>query len=283
MVGRELRRGAPARPATPPARWCWRSRAGAGPPRARGWRRGRRRRRFDVRAGEILGIAGLLGAGRTEIARDARSASAAGERAGEIRLGGEPVGDRARRRTRCGAGIALVTEDRKRDGLVLDAADRRANIALPLLGPAGRGSAWCAPAREAALARDDGRSGSAIRCTRHRAGGRGTLSGGNQQKVVHRQVAGDGPARAAARRADARHRRRRQARDLRADRRAGARRGSAIVLVSSELPELLRLADRILVMCEGGQTGHARARRGDAGADHAACGAGRRRARASAA
>ena len=61
-----------------------------------------------------------------------------------------------------------------------------------------------------------------------------------------------------------------------------AREGLAIVVVSSELPELLLLADRILVMSEGRQTRHARACRGQRGAHHAACRAAPQRGRAAA-
>ena len=76
------------------------------------------------------------------------------------------------------------------------------------------------------------------------------LSGGNQQKVVFAQVAADRAALAAARRADARRRRRRQGRDPPSAARL-ADEGLGVLVASSELPELLGLCDRIVVMHAG--------------------------------
>jgi ribose transport system ATP-binding protein len=203
---------------------------------------------FELHAGEVLGIGGLLGSGRTEILETIFGV-AEGERAGTVRLDGEPVtidGPEAAK----GLGLAFVTEDRKRTGLVVD-FPIRANTALPSQDRLARFGIARA-GREAALARD-AIARLAIRCAgpEHAVVG---LSGGNQQKVVLGKWLGTGP------------------RVLLLDEPTrgidvGAKQevyelvgrlkaaGLAILLVSSELPELLRLADRVLVMCEGRPTG----------------------------
>ena len=202
---------------------------------------------FSVVAGEVFGIAGLLGAGRTETL-EVLFGLHAGTSGGEIRIEGEtvrllnPVDAKA-------AGIALVTEDRKRDGLVLGAGiDRNAELAV-LRTIAAFG-----------LVSSNGELELAERTIKNLAiqasGPRqpaGTLSGGNQQKLVigkwlltqPRVLLLDEPTRGI---------------DVGAKaeiyRLIGtlAEQGLAIVLVSSELPELTLLSDRILVLCEGRPT-----------------------------
>ena len=203
---------------------------------------------FAVRHGEVLGIGGLLGAGRTEILETIFGV-ADGERSGSVRIEGAPVTITSPETAKA-LGMAFVTEDRKRTGLVLD-FPIRANTALPSQGRLAR-FGLTNFARETALARET-IARLNIRCTgpEQLAGG---LSGGNQQKVVlgkwlataPRVLLLDEPTRGID---------------------VGAKQevyglierlkeaGVAIVLVSSELPELLRLADRILVMCEGRPTG----------------------------
>ena len=221
---------------------------------------------FDLAAGEILGIGGLLGSGRTEIL-ETIFGSANGQRRRR---------DPARRRARRHPLAARRAPARPRAGhrgpqdarACISRASITDNVALPLVGRLAR-FGLRSFAGEAALARD------AVERARHplrqHRPGRRHAVGRQPAEGGDRQMAGDQAARAAARRADARHRCRRQARDLRPDLPAGARRGLAIVVVSSELPELLLLADRILVMSEGRQTRHARARRRQRGAHHAAC------------
>ena len=126
MVGRDLkslyirRRGAPGRPVCEVAGL----RTTAHPDQARRPRR--------CCAGEILGMAGLVGAGRTELAlRIFGIDRIAG---GAIRLDGEPVRDRARRATPSIAASILVPEDRKRSGLVLEHVGPRQHLAAE---PAG--------------------------------------------------------------------------------------------------------------------------------------------------
>ena len=251
MVGRELAR------AEHPA-----GRGGAGgrpvlsvrdlsldvPGRRGGWRRVLDGVDFDLHAGEILGIAGLLGAGRSEIL-ETIFGSARGRRGGTIRIDGRPVAiddPQAAKRH----GLALVTEDRKATGLLLGASIRD-NLALPSLSVLAR-LGLRRFGREAELARGTvARLG--VRCTGPLQPA-GRLSGGNQQKVVigkwlataPRVLLLDEPTRGI---------------DVGAKKEiydlvfALADQGIAILLVSSELPELLLLADRIMVMCEGRQTG----------------------------
>jgi ribose transport system ATP-binding protein len=218
------------------------------PGRRGGWRRVLDGVGFDLHRGEILGIGGLLGAGRTEIL-ETIFGSARGRRGGTIHIDGtaatiaDPIA--AKRH-----GLALVTEDRKATGLLLGASIRD-NLALPSLPRLSR-LGLRRFGREAALARGTiGRLG--VRCTGPQQPA-GRLSGGNQQKVVigkwlataPRVLLLDEPTRGI---------------DIGAKKEiydlvfALADQGIAILLVSSELPELLLLADRILVMCESRQTG----------------------------
>ncbi len=215
----------------------------------RGWRQVLRGVSFDLHAGEILGIGGLLGAGRTEIL-ETIFGSAVGRSSGEIRLDGNPVRIASPRDSR-GLGIALVTEDRKGQGLHLGASITD-NVALPLVGRLAS-FGLRSFAGEAALANEAVRS-LGIRCSGIEQAA-GTLSGGNQQKVVigkwlatrPRVLLLDEPTRGI---------------DVGAKReiydlvfRLAREDDLAIVVVSSELPELLLLSDRILVMCEGEQRG----------------------------
>ena len=100
------------------------------PGRRGGWRRVLDGVGFDLQPGEILGIAGLLGAGRTEIL-ETIFGSARGRRGGSVRIDGAPVAidDPAAAKRH---GLALVTEDRKVTGLLLGASIRD-NLALPSL------------------------------------------------------------------------------------------------------------------------------------------------------
>ena len=202
---------------------------------------------FDLCAGEILGIAGLLGSGRTEIL-ETIFGSTAGEAAGTIGIDGETVDIRSPRDARR-LGIALVTEDRKTQGLHLQSSITD-NITLPLTGRLARFGLRSFGAEER-LTRDAVKS-LGVRCE-NIAQAAGTLSGGNQQKVVigkwlatgPRVLLLDEPTRGIDVGA------KREIYDLIFEL---ARRRLAIVVVSSELPELLLLADRILVMAEGRQT-----------------------------
>ncbi|UVC16074.1 sugar ABC transporter ATP-binding protein [Mesorhizobium onobrychidis] len=217
-------------------------------PDRHGWRTALDGVGFDLAAGEILGIGGLLGSGRTEIL-ETIFGSSGGRAGGEIRLDGEPVEIRSPRDARR-LGIAMVTEDRKTQGLHLQASITD-NVALPLVGALARFGLR-------SLAGEQGLARHAVKALGIRCGTieqpAGTLSGGNQQKVVigkwlatrPRVLLLDEPTRGI---------------DVGAKREIYdlifklARDGLAIAVISSELPELLHLSDRILVMADGRQTG----------------------------
>ncbi|TGP51540.1 sugar ABC transporter ATP-binding protein [bacterium M00.F.Ca.ET.159.01.1.1] len=217
-------------------------------PDRHGWRTVIENVSFDLSAGEILGIGGLLGSGRTEIL-EAIFGSSDGRTGGEIKLDGTPVEIGSPRDARR-LGIALVTEDRKTQGLHLKASITD-NVALPLVGALAR-FGLRSRAAEQGLARE-AVSALGIRCESIEQAA-GTLSGGNQQKVVigkwlatrPRVLLLDEPTRGIDVGA------KREIYDL-IFKLAGD--GLAIAVISSELPELLHLADRILVMAEGRQRG----------------------------
>ncbi|MFQ6549448.1 sugar ABC transporter ATP-binding protein [Aestuariibius sp. 2305UL40-4] len=212
---------------------------------ARGLSRGRAVRGADLtlHTGEVLGIAGLMGAGRTELAR--LIAGIDRPDAGEMRLFGEPYapGDIRQALAR---GVAYVSEDRKGLGLVLplSVAD---NIALPSLDTLAT-KGIVPPRRIVAFARDwmdrlgvKAASGSvAVE----------TLSGGNQQKVAlakwlairPRVILLDEPTRGVDVGAKA---------EIYALIRQLTEDGTAILAISSELPELLQISDRIAVIAHG--------------------------------
>jgi len=219
--------------------------AGAEALRVTGLSRGRVLRdiSFSLRRGEVLGIAGLVGSGRTEVAR----AIVGLDRfeAGTIHLEGRPTVIRSPSRA-VSLGISLVPEDRKAEGLV-SVLSIRANAALSVLPRMTRfGFIRFGRLREKidALAKT-----MAIKAPRLDAVVSG-LSGGNQQKVVLAKCLAtdckvlilDEPTRGV---------------DVGAkveiyrliDRLV--RGGMAILLISSELPEILTLSDRILVMSQG--------------------------------
>ena len=198
---------------------------------------------FDVRRGEIVGMAGLVGAGRSETARAIFGADP--HHAGEILLDGHTVrfaspGDAL------AAGIAMCAEDRKRLALFMDNAVRwNISIArLPAISPAG----FVHRRRERVLAQGF------VERLRVRTPDLSTpvrqLSGGNQQKtVLARWLATepkllilDEPTHGVDVGAKA---------EIYALIRGLAAQGIAILLISSELPEILDLSDRIVVMREG--------------------------------
>lgn len=203
---------------------------------------------FDVRAGEVFGIAGLLGSGRTEILETIFAAS---DRlsGGSVRVAGREVAIRDPRAAKA-LGFAFVPEDRKSKGLLIDMSIS-ANVVLPSLETLSRFSIRTR-GRESRTARE------AIEALRIRCAGPGqaakSLSGGNQQKVVMakwlatrpRILLLDEPTRGIDVGA------KQEIYDLVFEL---AAEGLAIVVVSSELPEVLALADRILVMCEGRSAG----------------------------
>jgi len=198
---------------------------------------------FSVRAGEIVGMAGLVGAGRTEIARVLFGIDRADT--GEVRLGGKPVAIHSASDA-LSAGIAYVPEDRHQDGLVLDFSIAE-NVTLPIL-PRLFPRLFVHGSVERALT-DRYAKQFSVRAT-------GVdqevsaLSGGNQQKVVlakwlatdPRVLILDEPTRGIDIGAKV------EVHRLIAELAAG---GLGIILISSDLPEVLAMSDRILVMHEG--------------------------------
>ena len=200
---------------------------------------------LTLRRGEIVGLAGLVGAGRTEVAR--ALAGIEPWDSGTVMLEGAPYRPRSPRDA-IARRLAYLPEDRQRDGLVLGMRVRE-NITLPTLHRFARRGAIAmnaerAAAREAAVAVDVRPTPPDVeRDTLH-------LSGGNQQKVVLAKwllanadvVIFDEPTRGVDVGAKT---------ELHRQIRAQADGGKAVLLVSSELPELLALADRIVVMRGG--------------------------------
>lgn len=196
---------------------------------------------FEVWSGEIVGLAGLIGAGRTEMGRTLFGAEPAQH--GTILLDGQPVSPRTPREA-IRAGIAYVSEDRKTQGLFL-----RHSVRDNLVGPqlerfSGRGG----------FVRDREIDAYAVACRQrsnivatdvHQSVGR--LSGGNQQKVLlaawmglePRVLIADEPTRGVD--VGARL-------EIYAQLRKLAARGAAVLLISSDLQEILGLSDRVLVM-----------------------------------
>jgi len=198
---------------------------------------------LSVRRGEILGLAGLVGSGRTELARAVFGVDPL--LGGAVRLAGEPVSI-ALPRDAIDRGIYLVPEDRKRAGLLVELTVAE-NISLPDLRTHAR-AAIVRPAAEAANAERQRRRLNIK--TPSVANAAAALSGGNQQKVVlakwlsmrPRVMIFDEPTRGI---------------DVGAKNeiyelmRALADGGVAILMISSDMEEVIGVSDRIAVMCEG--------------------------------
>ncbi|MEZ5707073.1 MAG: sugar ABC transporter ATP-binding protein [Burkholderiaceae bacterium] len=205
-----------------------------------------------LHGGEIMGLAGLVGSGRTELVRLLFGADRADR--GEVRLYEQGASEPTHRKPRgwrspmhaIRAGVGLVTEDRKSQGLLL-AQSIRVNTTLSDLTPLSRWG-WLLRAKETRVARRW------IEALRVRCQGPeqsvGTLSGGNQQKVVfsrwlHREcnvLLLDEPTRGVDVGARA---------DLYAELDRMTEAGKALLMVSSDLRELMAVCDRIGVMNQG--------------------------------
>ena len=201
---------------------------------------------FAVHAGEVLGLAGLMGAGRTEIARAIYGLDPI--HTGEIHLKGQPVTIKSPRDA-IRFGIGYLSEDRKQLGLI-PALSVKYNITLGSLSTFADGG-FIRRQRESAAAVD------VMADLRIKAAGPDQpvvyLSGGNQQKVVIGKVLQANPAVVIldepTRGIDvgAKSEIYKLIHQLKAS-------GIAILLISSELPELLGLSDRVLVLAKGKQT-----------------------------
>ena len=203
---------------------------------------------FTVRAGEVVGLAGLVGAGRTELVESLFGIRPLQK--GSLRLQGREL-RRAGIPARIQAGLGLVPEDRQFSGLVFT-LPLRENVSLPEVATGRLGRFRIARRRESEAAR------TAMAAMRIVASGPEaeimSLSGGNQQKVVIGKWLGlkpkllvlDDPTRGIDVGAKA---------EIHQFIRGIAAEGRGVLMVSSELPELLALCDRILVMREGSLTG----------------------------
>jgi ABC-type sugar transport system ATPase subunit len=203
---------------------------------------------FEVRAGEIVGMAGLMGSGRTEVARALFGAQP--RTSGEIRLDTEPVEAKSPSEA-IRRGIVLLTEDRKRTGLCLELPCYW-NVTLPNLGVLGMNVIIQPPKEIAASAKVGAQMN--VKWSSPKAPAN-SLSGGNQQKLLiarwllaeSRFIIFDEPTRGIDVGAK---------REIYAVLNALAKEGKAILFISSELPELFGVADRILVMRRGKLVGN---------------------------
>lgn len=202
---------------------------------------------LKLHRGEIVGVAGLLGAGRTELLETIFGAESSTKWTGEIRLDGNPV-KFSRPDLAIEAGIAMVTEDRKNLGLFTEMSVGE-NITVTQLGkPPLSKAGVIRPNQEAEAAATE------IDRLRIKTYSRRTnilnLSGGNQQKAIlgrwlltnPKLLLLDEPTRGIDVGAKA---------EIHALLRSLADEGLSVLVTSSELPELFAVSDRIIVMCEG--------------------------------
>ena len=198
---------------------------------------------FTVHAGEILGLAGLMGSGRTELARALFGIDRLDS--GEIYIRGTKV-DLSTPQRAIAAGLALIPEDRRAQGLVLDHSVRD-NLLLPLLGQITRGPM---------LNRRAGRSLSSALIKRFAVSAADPdkpvrlLSGGNQQKVVLAKWLGTEPDVLILDEPTAGVDIGTKSEILDMVRKL-ATEGKAVIIISSEYPELLAVSDRVLVLRDG--------------------------------
>lgn len=206
------------------------------PPRLRGVS-------LTLRAGEILGVAGIAGAGRTDLLK--AISGAAPPVSGTVSLDGRPL-RLSTPQAAIRSGIVYASEDRKLEGLVLGASIQE-NVSMSSYDELSR-LGWVNRAKQRLMA-DAAVRRFGIRATGVRQEA-GTLSGGNQQKVIlarvtqrsPRVVLLDEPTRGIDVGAKA---------EIYAHALRLADQGTGVILVSSELPEVLGMADRVLVMRQG--------------------------------
>ncbi|MBN3832528.1 sugar ABC transporter ATP-binding protein [Burkholderia sp. Ac-20344] len=199
---------------------------------------------FDLHSGEVLGIAGLVGAGRTELARLIFGAEP--RTGGSVTIGDKTFDSHSPRES-IDAGLVYLTEDRKRQGLFLDMSVRD-NINISVANRDARTGGVLDLARGATRARD-AIAALSIRVP-HANVNVGALSGGNQQKVLlsrlletkPRVLILDEPTRGVDIGAKS---------EIYRIINALANEGVGVIVISSELPEIIGVADRVLVMREG--------------------------------
>jgi len=198
---------------------------------------------FSVARGEIIGLAGLMGSGRTELARVLFGIDSV--QSGTIRIKGREARLRGPQDA-IAAGVALIPEDRRAQGLVLEHTVRE-NLTLPLLGQMRRGP-LLDDRKGRSLARElidrfSIKVANADRPIRR-------LSGGNQQKVVLAKWLGTAPDILVMDEPTAGVDIGTKI-EILATIRALADRGMAVLVISSEYPELLAVSDRVVVLREG--------------------------------
>ena len=199
---------------------------------------------LEVRRGEVVGLAGLVGAGRTELLRTIFGADPAS--AGSVRVGDGRAGLLRSPRQAVAAGIGMLPEDRRHDGLLLGQSMRVNALLLP--GQPRARSGWIDRAAERRAA-EAIRTGMEVDCTSIEQPV-GQLSGGNQQKVVLgrwlaagcRVLLCDEPTRGVD--AAAKGTIHRLLREF-------VNRGGGVLLASGELAELRAICDRVFVMAAG--------------------------------
>jgi rhamnose transport system ATP-binding protein len=198
---------------------------------------------FDVRAGEIVGLAGLVGAGRSEIARAVFGVDRYDS--GTVTMDGRRVAAHDPRAA-IRAGMAFVPEDRRKQGLVTEASVAR-NVAGVIRAKLAKGGLLTERAESRAAGPWAGRLEVKTGALDMNAA---TMSGGNQQKVVIAKWLATGPRLLIIDE---------PTRGIDVGTKAEVHRllsqlageGLAILMISSELPEVLGMADRVLVVCEG--------------------------------
>jgi ribose transport system ATP-binding protein len=198
---------------------------------------------LELRRGEILGLAGLVGAGRSELLRCIFGLDPV--RSGSVHIAGAPL-PLGNPRESIARGLGFLSEDRKHEGLALNQSIED-NVSLSRLGAFARGG-WLSLARRSEVVR---KTLASVRCKApDPAAAVATLSGGNQQKVAFARLLHqdadvyllDEPTRGID--VAAKSEMYRSIGEL-------AARGKAVLLSSSHLPELLHVADRIAVMRRG--------------------------------
>jgi rhamnose transport system ATP-binding protein len=202
---------------------------------------------FSVRAGEVVGMGGLVGAGRSEIAQTLFGITPPSS--GRVLLNGKPVHPLSPRQM-LGLGLAYLPEDRDRDGLIMPESITH-NITLPILRQLARWT-FVDRARERAIAEEAAASYRVLTPSVEQIVA--SLSGGNRQKVAFAKWLATNPM--ALILDEPTHGidigSKAQVHEMMAQL---AGRGLAVVLISSDLPELLAVSDRILVIAEGALVG----------------------------
>jgi ribose transport system ATP-binding protein len=202
---------------------------------------------FSVRAGEVLGFSGLMGAGRTEIMRCLFGLDKADS--GEIFVGGKKVNIHSPRDA-IKAGICLVSEDRRREGIIPTLSVRE-NIAIPSLSNLSKNGFVNVEKEETLAAEYVDKLSIKTPTTEQKIA---NLSGGNQQKVCLAKwlalnpsvIIMDEPTRGVDVGAKAEIHKRIE---------GLAKEGIAVIMISSVLPEIMGASDRIIVLYEGKQSG----------------------------